>query len=106
MKIFNKYKFSDKSQTLGGTISTAMGAAAVVSFGYGVWLSFKAAGEAGPVVGSFGLLSFMMAAIGTIIGLLSFKEDDKFYTLSKIGSMVCGIMAIFMLSVFLMGLGV
>ena len=25
MKLFNKYKFSDKSQALGGLISTAMG---------------------------------------------------------------------------------
>ena len=34
MKLFNKYKFSDKSQTLGGMISTVMGLAALVSFGY------------------------------------------------------------------------
>ena len=31
MKLFNKYKFSDKSQTLGGMISTVMGLAALVS---------------------------------------------------------------------------
>ena len=29
MKLFNKYKFSDKSQTLGGMISTVMGLAAL-----------------------------------------------------------------------------
>ena len=105
MRIFNKYKFSDKSQTLGGTIATAMGAAALISFGYGVYISFQADGNAGLEVGSFGMLSLMLAVIGTVIGLISFKEDDKFYTLSKIGSLVCGVLAIFMVAVFLMGMG-
>ena len=47
MKLFNKYKFSDKSQTLGGMISTAMGLAALVSFGYGIYIAFQAKGNAG-----------------------------------------------------------
>ena len=66
--------------------------------------SFKAQGYAGLKVGSLGLLSLFISVIGTIIGLLSFKEDDKFYTLSKVGSMLCGILAVFMIAVFLMGL--
>ena len=32
------------------------------------------------------------------------KEDDKFYTLSKVGSLLCGILAVFMAAVFLMGI--
>lgn len=104
MKIFNKYKFSDKSQTLGGIISTLMGIASLASFGYGVYLAFRADGNAGLEVGSFGMLSLMLAVIGTIIGLLSFKEDDKFYTLSRVGSVLCGIWAVFMMGVFLMGI--
>ena len=103
MKLFNKYKFSDKSQTLGGTIATLMGLAAIASFGYGIYVSFQAKGGAGLQVGSFGLLSLMLAVIGTVIGLISFKEDNKFYTLSKVGTLMCGIMAVLMVSVFLMG---
>ena len=61
-------------------------------------------GYAGLKVGSLGLLSLLISVIGTFIGLLSFKEDDKFYTLSKVGSMLCGILAVFMVAVFLMGL--
>ena len=90
MKLFNKYKFSDKRQSLGGIISTIMGLLALASLIYGVYISFKAEGYAGLKVGS--------------LGLLSFKEDDKFYTLSKVGSMLCGILAVFMVAVFLMGL--
>ena len=105
MKFFNKYKFSNKSQTLGGTISAVMGLASWVCLSYGVFVAFKKSGNAGIEVGSMGLLALMLAVIGTVIGLLSFKEDDKFYTLSKIGSMLCGILAVFMIAVFIMGLG-
>ena len=55
MKLFNKYKFSDKSQTLGGTISTVMGVAALSCLLYGVFVAFKKSGEAGLEVGSLGL---------------------------------------------------
>ena len=47
----------------------------------------------------------MLSVIGTIIGLLSFKEDDKFYTLSWVGSLLGGIMTVLMLAVIFMGLG-
>ncbi|MGN0317456.1 MAG: DUF6142 family protein [Lachnospira sp.] len=104
MKLFKKYKFSDKSQTLGGVISTVMGLLALASLVYGVYIAFKAEGMAGLKVGSLGLLSLMLSVIGVVIGLLSFREPDKFYTLSKVGSMLCGILTVFMLAVFLMGL--
>ena len=100
MKLFNKYKFSDKSQALGGLISTAMGILSLLSFGYGV----KAAGEGGLRVGSLGILSLILAVIGTVIGLISFKEDNKFYGTSRFGSMLCGVIAVFMIAVFLMGI--
>ena len=79
MKLFNKYKFSDKRQSLGGIISTIMGLLALASLIYGVYLSYKAEGYAGLKVGSLGLLSLLFSIIGSVIGLLSFKEDDKFY---------------------------
>lgn len=106
MKIFNHYKFSDKSQTLGGTLSTLMGAGSLVCILYGVFVSFRADGEGGVVVGALGLLSLILSLIGLIIGLLSFKEKDKFYVLSRIGSLLCGILLVLMAAVFLMGMGI
>lgn len=104
MKVFNKYKFSDKNQTLGGLISTVMGVLSLISLGYGIFVSYQAKGEGGLKVGGLGLLSLLLAVMGTVMGLLSFKEDNKFYGLSKIGSLMCGIITVFMLAVFLMGL--
>ena len=104
MKIFNKYKFSDKNQTLGGTLSLLLGIGSLVCLFYGVYLSFKAHGNAGIEVGSLGMLAFMLSTIGSIIGFLSFKENDKFYTLSKIGTLICGIMTVMMAAIFMMGI--
>ena len=104
MKIFNKYKFSDKNQTLGGTLSLLLGIGSLVCLFYGVYLSFKAHGNAGIEVGSLGMLASMLSTIGSIIGFLSFKENDKFYTLSKIGTLICGIMTVMMAAIFMMGI--
>ena len=104
MRIIRKYKFSDKNQSLGGTISTIMGIASLAFISYGITISFRANGHAGIQLGSIALLSIMLSAFGCIIGLISFKEEDKFYLMSKIGSLLCGMITIFMLAVFLMGI--
>lgn len=104
MRLFKKYKFSDKNQTLGGTISTILGILSLSLLIYGIYLSFQAGGKAGAAIGSIGLCSAMSAVFGCVIGLISFKEQDKFYLLSKIGSMLCGILSVFMLAVLLMGI--
>ena len=105
MSIFNKYKFSNKSQSLGGVLSTLTGLGSLACFSAGVYISFKKSGYAGLEVGALGLLTLMLSVIGTIIGLLSFMEDDKFYTLSWVGSLLGGIMTVLMLAVIFMGLG-
>jgi hypothetical protein len=104
MKIFNRYKFSDKQQSLGGVIATIMGVVALLMLLYGVYVSFRMKGQAGIAVGNIALCSLLLSVVGCGIGLFSFREQDKFYTLSKFGSMLCGCMAVFMIAVLLMGL--
>ncbi len=104
MRLLKKYKFSDKNQTLGGIISTVLGTISLCLLIYGVYISFKANGKAGVEVGSIALCSFMLAVFGCVIGLISFKESDKFYLFSKIGSLLCGILSVFMMAVLLMGI--
>lgn len=106
MKIFNKYKFSDKNQTLGGTISTFMGVGSLACLVFGVYLSYEADGNAGMIVGILGLLAYMIAVIGVVIGFLSFKEDDKFYLLSKTGTLLCGFLVVMMTAIVMMGIGI
>lgn len=106
MRIFNKYKFSDKSQTLGGTLSTLMGAGSLICLLYGIYVSFTADGNGGSIVGALGIMAFILSLTGMVFGLMSFKEQDKFYMLSKVGSLLCGITFIVMLAIFLMGIGI
>ena len=104
LKIGKKYKFSDKHQSLGGTISTILGVASLALLGYGISISFKAGGNAGVYIGSIGLCSLLLSIFGCVMGLISFKEDDKFYFLSKFGSLLCGIITVLIVAILMMGL--
>lgn len=102
--IFYKAKFTDKHHSVGGVIATFMGIIAVLIVIYCVNASYRLAGQGGMLLGIMGILSFVISLCGCIIGLLSFRESDKYYVFSKIGSMLCGILTIFILGIFLIGI--
>lgn len=106
MKMLKKYKFSDKNHSLGGSISTFMGLASLGFLVAAVFKATAALGEAGTEVGSYGFCSALLAVAGCIIGLVSFREKEKYYLLSKVGSMMCGLLSVLLLAVFLMGMGI
>ncbi len=99
-----KYKFSNKNHAEGGIVSCLMGLGALAGIILAVYLSYKRQGAAGELVGNLALASFLLSFFGTVIGLLSYKEQDKYYIFSHIGSTFCGIFTIFMIAVFAMGL--
>ncbi len=100
----HKYKFTNKKHSVGGVLSSLMAVASVILFGYAVSISYKARGEGGALVGSFALCSLAVAAFGVIIGLLSYKESDRYYTFSFIGSLVNGVMTVLMVMLLLVGI--
>lgn len=87
----HKYKFTDKHNTLGGKVASMLGILAAALVIYGLYISFKAKGNGGTTVGIFGTLAFLCSTVGLLIGLSSFKEEDKFYFLSWLGTIICGI---------------
>lgn len=99
-----KVKFSDRTTSVGGVISIFLGIMAVVFVLAGVILSFMHKGDGPLVVGALGLAAFLFDVGGLAIGLLSFKESDKYYRTSIIGSMMCGIIFVFMLGIIMMGI--
>jgi len=99
-----KYKFSDKNHAEGGVLSCFMGVTSTLVMGLAVYVSYKSNGEAGAIVGNMALASFLLSFFGMIIGLLSYKEQEKYYVFSHIGSVLCGIVTIFMIMVFIMGM--
>ena len=99
-----RYKFTDKNHAEGGIVSCVMGIGALFLLALAIYLSYKRQGEAGEIVGNLALASFLLSFFGSVIGLLSYKEQDKYYIFSHIGSLFCGIFTIFMIAVFAMGL--
>ncbi|MGN0374467.1 MAG: DUF6142 family protein [Butyrivibrio sp.] len=100
----HKYKFSTKKHSIGGVISTVMFPCSLALFIWAVVVSFQSKGKGGSVVGEIALTSFAVALFGCIIGMLSYKESDRYYTFSFIGSLLNGIMTILMFMLFVAGL--
>lgn len=99
-----KVKFSDRHTSVGGVISVTMGSVAILLVLIGVALSFTNKGNGPLVVGALGIAAFLFDVGGLAIGLLSFKESDKYYKASIAGSMMCGVLFVFMLGILLMGI--
>lgn len=100
----NKVKFSDRHMAVGGVVSVVLGVMAVLLIIVAVVLSFLNKGNGPLVVGALGVSAFLFDVGGLTIGLLSFKESDKYYGTSIAGSMLCGTLFVFMLGIILMGI--
>lgn len=86
------YKFTDKNNTKGGIGSALLALIGLVLLVTGVVISYKNDGNAGLTVGALGTCAFIVTTIGEIMGLRSFKEKDKFYLYSWIGTIINGIL--------------
>ena len=88
MSVFKRkhYKFTDKKVSRRGMGSTALFLVSAVMIVYGIYLSFKAHGNGGMIVGVMGTGSFFAATAGLVLGLNSLKDENVFHTFSWIGS--------------------
>ena len=68
-----KYKFTDKSQSVGGIFSTILAGLAVAFFCMAVWISYDKDGNAGREIGFMGLMSgmFNLTASGITAAIVS-----------------------------------
>lgn len=100
----HKYKFTDKSQSVGGIFSTVLAVGAVVFFCAAVWRSYLHRGAGGREIGLFGILSMFLSAIGLYFGVGSFQEEEIFYLFSWIGTIMNAVMLVVMGLVMIIGL--
>lgn len=80
------YKFTNKKISKRGISSTILFFAAMFMVIYGIYLSFRAHGNGGTMVGVLGLGGLICATAGLIIGLNSIKDENVFHTYAWIGS--------------------
>lgn len=99
-----RYKFSTKKHSIGGVISTIMFVCSIALLIWAIVVSYQAKGKGGSLVGEIALTSFAVAFFGMIIGMLSYKESDRYYTFSFVGALLNGIMSIVMFMLFVVGL--
>ena len=77
-----------RKYTKGGRVSTITGIVSIVLFCVAVAISIAKKGNAGTIVGVLGMLTFITAVIGFIIGIISFKEENKFFRFTWIGTIL------------------
>lgn len=100
----NKYKFTNKKHSIGGVVSSVMALCAIGMLALAIFFSFQASGNGGTRVGALALLATAFALFGLIIGLSSYREFDRYYTFSKIGSLLNGIIFILLIMLLLAGI--
>lgn len=86
------YKFTNKMNTTGGIAATVIGVSAIILFVTGIIISYQHKGNAGLIVGAIGSAVFIINTIGLVIGLQSFKERERFYLFSWIGTIMNGVL--------------
>lgn len=96
-----KHSLLNKKNCKYGRISFLMAVVAFVIFAVAVYIAFRQKGAAGVTVGYMGLFAFLFSFIGFIIGLLSFKEEDKEMFYGWLGSFCNAFVWLFMIGVFL-----
>lgn len=99
-----KYKFTDKSQSIGGIISTIIAVLSIGFFIAGIYSSYQDRGNGGRIVGLFGLTSFLLASLGLYAGVSSFKEEEIFFLFSWIGTLANAIMIVGMAMIMIIGI--
>lgn len=100
----HKSKFTNKKHSVGGVLSTGMGIFSAAFLATAIVSSFRKRGEGGTVVGSLALLALAFSVFGLMIGLLSYREIDRYTTFSFWGSLLCGLLTVFLVFLCLIGL--
>lgn len=104
MKRKFKYSFVKKEDTEDGFASVVYAGISFVLFIVAALISFIFEGNAGSWVGVLGFMAVLFSVIGFLTGLKSFKERDKNYRFSAIGSLANGVILVGWLALFLIGI--
>lgn len=87
-KHHGNYKFTIKRHTEKGIVSTVFSLLSLVGLVATSAVSYRMKGNAGIYIGTIGLSAMVFAGIGLIMGLLSFRERERYYLFSRVGSLL------------------
>ena len=92
------YSFEERRHSQMGITSTVLGIVAVIIILALIYVAAYYKGNGGAYLGSIGITAIV------ICGLRSFKEKNKIYTFSKIGSLLNGILIAGWIGLILFGM--
>ena len=98
------YKFTSKSHTKRGLISSGIGFFSLLLLGGLFYLSYQEAGNMAAYGGFLGFLSMLGAAVGLILAMKSFHEEDKFYLFSYVGCVLNGMLLVGWIILYILGM--
>lgn len=98
-----KYKFTDKNRSRTGTISSILGAAALLLLGGAFWAAYTYAGQAGKFIVVPGFLAFMLSGAGLYYGVLGTREEDTWQVLPRLGFLVNGLVLAACIMIYVTG---
>lgn len=99
-----EYKFTNKSHTKRGLLSSGIGFFALLLLGGLFYLSYEQSGNAEAYAGVLGFLSMAGSAAGVMLAAESFREEDKFYLFSYVGCILNGALLVGWILLYVLGM--
>ena len=97
-------KFSGRKQSLRGCIGFAIEILALVGLAVLLNLAFAQKGNAGELIGSFGILDMMVSVAGLILEIRSLKEEDVYKMIPGIGTFLGVLNTLAWIGILLIGI--
>lgn len=101
-----KYKFSDKKHPVEGICSCFIGVVSLILVLVSVFFSEQAKGRAGILVGVLGTAAMLFSFVGFILAVHALKKKEIHYRFPTIGTALNGLLFLFLLALYVMGVGV
>ena len=98
------FSFKEYNHSPDGILATVLGGISAVVFVTLLVICMMLDGKAGVWTGSFGFTALFLAFLGMVRGLHSFQDQCRSYRLSKIGTLLSGIMVAIWFLAFCVGL--
>ncbi len=102
----SSFKFSDKSYSKRGIISTIIGIISLIVLTIIFIASSNSYGNGELILGLIGDLIFIASLIGLGIALYSFKESDIYYRYSILGAGINSLIVVSLFALFVVGLSI